>query len=122
MVWEVVPYPSHVCQAVLHKEKWLVQMALPHEHVRLVHQDTTTIVCQHLSTGKGRWDDIRRPGGDQECKYTLAVLVRDQELGIVDVESEILKKLTDIKIFIVGFKDGDHPDMDIGGLVVLKMP
>ena len=60
--------------------------------------------------------------GDKECKYTLAVLVRDQELGIVDVESEILKKLTDIKIFIVGSKDGDHPDMDIGGLVVLKMP
>ena len=92
---------------MLHKGKWLVQMALPHQNVRLVHQDTTTIVCQHLSTGKGRRDDIRRPGGDQECKYTLTVLVRDQELGIVDVESEILKKLTDIKIFIVGSKAGD---------------
>ena len=114
-------YPSPLCLKIIHGEQWLLEIEFPLQNLRLVYQDTATIVCQHLSLADGLWVEIRRPG-DPECRYTLTVLVRNQELGRVDVESKILKNLADIKIFIVSSKDGDHPDMDIGGLVVLKTP
>ena len=90
------------------------------QNVRLVHEDTAT-VCKHPHLGEYIWGEIRRPS-DQECKQvnTLTLMVGEEEVGRVDVESKVLRNLTGIKIFVVGSKDGAYPD--IKGLVVLDKP
>ena len=89
--------------------------------IRVAVRDVAPIVCPAPLPGEWSKIEITHERNEQEGNYTLALSVEDQEVGRVQVDSQVLRKLTDIKVFL-GEKQEDWAGSQHGcvkGLVVL---
>ena len=114
-------YPSPVSLRVFCKKRLVLKISFPFPNMRLVHQDAS-ISCPAPSLGEWSRIEISHER-DEKGKYTLAMSVGNREVGSVDMESQILRNLTDIKIYI-GPKDSERHFQHgcIRGLYVLNKP
>ena len=115
--------PIPVSLRVVRKEKTVLTIDFPFPNMRMkvALRDVAPIVCPAPSLGEWSKIEITHERNEQEGNYILALSVEDQEVGRVQVDSQVLSKLTDVKIFL-GKKQGAWADSQHGcvkGLIVL---
>ena len=118
--------PIPVSLRVVRKEKTVLKIdfSFPNMRIRVAVRDVAPIVCPALLLGEWSKIEITHERNEQEGNYILALSVEDQEVGRVQVDSQVLMKLSDIKVFL-GEKQEDWAGSQHGcvkGLVVLDKP